>query len=171
MEYNSLKTTLDYALHYLELGWSVIPFGASGERLKKSHIRWKPFQTRLATREEIEKWFPDSTIKNVGMVTGEISGVFVLDVDSEEGYQFVTSNGIPETVTARSGSGNWHFFFQHPGWYVKTINYKRKPWGCPDCDIKGDKGIVVLTPSRHPSGGLYSWEKAPEHFAVAQAPG
>ena len=61
-------------------GWSIIPLRA---RSKVPAVKWEPYQRRLATLEELETWFtrPGS---NVGIVTGTISGIFVVDCDSPE---------------------------------------------------------------------------------------
>ena len=45
-------------------------------------VKWEPYQHRLATLDELEAWFTVPGF-NVGVVTGRISGIFVIDADSE----------------------------------------------------------------------------------------
>lgn len=69
------------------------------------------------------------------VITGERSGLFVLDVDCKagDGYGELEALGeIPETFTVRTGSGGAHFYFRHPGFQVRN----RKP--SKHIDVKGD---------------------------------
>ena len=66
------------ALACLARGWSVIPVKAFA---KRPIVRWEAFQNRLPTREEVEGWFRRWPDANLGIVTGAISGLVVLDVD------------------------------------------------------------------------------------------
>jgi len=76
-----------------ERGLSVFPLKP---RAKKPAIKsWKPFQERLATADELFDWFDGDN--NIGVVTGKISGIAVIDCDSEEAAQMVaekTSNAL-----------------------------------------------------------------------------
>lgn len=70
------------------------------------------------------------------IVTGEESGLFVVDVDVKHGPGFDELEAlgeIPDTFSVRTGSGGAHFYFRHPGFPVRN----RKP--SPNIDIKGDK--------------------------------
>lgn len=63
-------------------GFSVIPL----RRDKKPLLVWQEFQTRLPSDGELEDWFlrrwPDA---NLGIVTGALSGLVVVDADGEAG--------------------------------------------------------------------------------------
>ena len=59
-----------------EFGFPIIPVGLD----KKSLIDWKEFQARLPIQEELERWFSEEDI-NITVITGNISGIVVLDVD------------------------------------------------------------------------------------------
>jgi hypothetical protein len=56
-------------------GWSIIPVMYKS---KIPAVRWEEYQRRLATVEEIERWFTHPPF-NIGVVTGRISGIFVVD--------------------------------------------------------------------------------------------
>jgi Bifunctional DNA primase/polymerase, N-terminal len=59
-------------------GWSIFPLLP---RSKKPAVKWEQYQRRLATVDEIESWFTEPGC-NVGIATGKISGIFVMDADS-----------------------------------------------------------------------------------------
>jgi len=130
---------LSAALKYLSKGASVIPVGAD----KKPAILWKEYQTRLPTEEEVKKWWTDYPNANVGIVTGKISNVIVVDV--EKGGDI---SRFPETDTIQTGGGGWHLYYNY-------TPYENKARIFPLTDIRGDGGYVVAPPSIHKSGETY----------------
>jgi len=109
---------------------------------------------------------------NIGLATGEGSGVFALDVDGETGEEslsgLVASNGaLPNTVEQLTGGGGRHVLFKHPGY---TVPNKVKL--APKLDTRGDGGYIVVAPSLHISGQCYTWEisSRPGEVAIAPAP-
>src|SRR3989442_14018751 len=100
---------LNAALAYRERGWSVIPIKA---RNKKPAVDWKPFQARLATAEEIKAWFRGDA--NIGVVTGTISELIVLDVDGQDGAASLKKlPPLPRTWRSSTGRGE-HYWCKHP---------------------------------------------------------
>jgi hypothetical protein len=101
---------------------------------------------------QLRVWFEESPGSNWAVATGAASGIFVLDVDTEEAFcamfgRFYRENFLPHTLVTRSGSGGYHLFFQYPA-YAKI--------GCgpnilaewhPQLHIKGDGGYVMIPPS------------------------
>ncbi len=91
---------------------------------------------------------------NVGIATGTISGIFVIDIDGEQGESDIKKLGeLPQTLTVRTGRGR-HLFFKHPGKEVKT---RTKVIG-DKVDVRGDGGYVAGPGSNHVSGATYEWE-------------
>src|SRR3990167_8382623 len=73
-------TTKEAAKKYIKRGWSVIPvFG------KIPAENWKEYQGRIVNENTIDLWWDKYPNANVGIVTGKISGITVIDVDSEKG--------------------------------------------------------------------------------------
>src|SRR5207245_1909283 len=107
-------------------------------------------------REWWEKW-PNA---NVGILTGEPSGLVVVDVDSDKGGEesFAqlerTYGPLPKTVETRTGGGGRHLFFKHPGVKIKSTTGDL----APGLDIRADGGYIVASPSLHLSGQTYKWE-------------
>lgn len=165
------KTTRDWARCYRRMGWSVIPVRP---RAKISLLAWEPFQTHLATATQIEGWFRSWPDANLGIVTGAISGLVVLDVDPIHGgdgslAELEHRHGrLPQTVEAVTGGGGRHLYFGHPGGFVHN-----RASMAPGLDVRGDGGYVVAPPSVHPSGLGYRWVPGhtPTDIALAPVPG
>ena len=155
---------------YHEQEFSVIRLGAAGAGKKRPSLKsWREFQTRKASISEIEGWWPKNSNSNIGIVTGQISGIIVLDIDTPNGLDFVKSQGIPDTAICETSRGK-HIYFKHPGFRVKNKNYKSKDWDCPGCDLRGDGGYVVAPPSLHPDDTKYTWIKSPFEVKIAPIP-
>jgi len=89
------------------------------------------------------------------MITGEISGLVVIDVDSpQEAYPILHKlvDMVSGPISCTPGGGQ-HFFFQHPG-FVFGNNARV----IPGADFRGDGGYVVLPPSKNAEGKFYRWQ-------------
>ena len=139
---------LSDALFYREHGISVIPVA----RDKKPLIPWLEFNDRIATKEEIEGWWRKWPDANVGVVTGKISNLAVIDVEAGGDISW-----IPATAQVSTGGGGWHFWYRWPIEGVKNSAIIR-----PLTDIRGDHGFVVAPNSLHASGKNYEWIKSDE---------
>ncbi len=101
----------------------------------------------------------------VGIVTGRLSGVLVLDVDGPEGQAELKKHGHPPTPMARTPSGGLHLYFRHPERHVRTgIRVG------PGLDVKAAGGFVVAPPSMGPNGRPYEWIISPEDAEPADPP-
>ena len=69
---------LEAAVKYQQAGFSVIPVKPN----KKPFIKWEKYQHKRATEKQIREWWKRWPDANPAIVTGEISGVDVGDVDS-----------------------------------------------------------------------------------------
>lgn len=148
-------TAREAALDYLARGWSVIPVQARG---KRPLIPWQIYQQRAATADDVREWFARWPNAGVGVVTGAVSGLVVLDVDPRHGGDdslaaLEHAHGpLPETVEAVSGGGGRHLYFAHPHGHVHN-----RAALAAGIDLRGDGGFVVAPPSAHPSGRPYHW--------------
>lgn len=99
---------------------------------------------------------------NVGVATGEKSGVFVVDIDSAEGEAALASLGVlPETLTVKTGKGR-HLYFKWPGEEIIT-----KRGILHGVDVRGDGGYVCGVGTNHYSGSVYEWVNPLEDIAEA----
>ena len=104
--------------------------------------------------DEILAWW-QSPLPNVGVVTGSVSGIVVVDVDGDEGQKTLNDLAAKEaailnTRTHRTGSGGLHLFYRYPDFTVG--NSVRL---LPGIDVRGNAGLIVLPPSLHVSGRRY----------------
>ena len=147
------------ALH--DMGFSLIPLKAAG---KVPYIAWQAHQKRRAPRSKIEAWYKATPNANIGIVTGAISELVVLDLDSADAITEAERRGLPDTLTVRTGKGR-HVYFRHPGHSVNN-----RAGFLPGMDIRGDGGYIVAPGSIHPSGAVYAWENPPGQFEIADMP-
>jgi Bifunctional DNA primase/polymerase, N-terminal len=163
----NLAVALDYAQQ-----WPIFPLAGISQpgicRCRLGAVCGRPGKHPLiesgfygATRDEaiIRGWWSKWPEANIGIPTGRMSNLFVLDVDPRNGgsKSLAKLRGqfgeLPETPTCQTGSGGWHYYFQYPR--AMRIRGKRKDY--PGLDFKGDGGYVVAPPSRHASGRVYQW--------------
>ena len=141
------QETLREALRYLSLGYSVFPLH---NRSKLPAVKWEKYQTEKPTVEEVSKWF--SVDRNVAIVTGAISGLVVLDVDTSKGGEHKPLlEKYPTNMVSKTGKG-FHLYYIYPGWHVdNAVDF------LPGVDVRADGGYVVAPPSTHPNGSKYEW--------------
>lgn len=150
------------ARKYYDMGWNIIPLfdnsknPATGAKLMLSG-GWLEYQKRRITEEEFKRFFIDNSPTGLGVITGKISGIVVVDEDSykKDGMKFE----IDSPLKVRTASGGHHYYFKYAD-AVKTTGYSKGI----NIEIKSDGGFVVLPPSTVTSkqGFLssYEWESA-----------
>ena len=138
MKHQNLKTkSYEVAAWWHNQGVSVIPISGTS---KKCPIKWQEYQFKKATIEELEKWFIEKNF-NVAIVTGEYSGVTVLDIDPPKGKQSIIDHGItldPETRMHNTPRGGEHWFYKYNPEIKQTQDI------LPNVDIRNDGGYVVV---------------------------
>jgi predicted P-loop ATPase len=91
---------------------------------------------------------------NIGVFLA-LGGLVLIDADGELGLETAKTWTLPETLTARTGSGHGaHYIYrfapnQDPG----AVTDRRV---APGLDVKV-RGQFVAAPSKHASGGVYRW--------------
>lgn len=129
------------ALQYtLTDGYSIIPVGLDKRPLLAS---WKEYQMRLPTEKEIENWWKKWPNANIGIVTGKISGIIVIDIDTYK-KDHIDIEKFPTTFTVLTGNKGYHLFYNYvEGFTISANAYK----DLPGVDIRSDGGYVVAVPS------------------------
>ncbi|MFF2752769.1 bifunctional DNA primase/polymerase [Psychrobacillus sp. NPDC058041] len=168
-ETRMMKSALLYATRF---GWQVFPLhwiedGKCSCKGKKVNCRpGKHPLTKNGVKDAtlditiIKEWWNKWPKANIGVACGEISGIFVLDVDMNEnadGHETIRDlensyGAIPHTPMQISGSGGTHFFFK------SNSNLKNVVEFLPGLDIRSDGGYIIVAPSSHISGKEYTWE-------------
>lgn len=152
---------------YATTGWPVFPcrpgeeaHPETGEILTaKSPYTTRGFRSASRMPRIIDRWWTDHPDAMIGIPTGELTGVWVLDVDVADGKPgeetlaaLIATNGpLPPTRQAKTASGGRHIYFQHhPG--VRN----RGSLG-PGLDVRGDGGFVIAPGSQLADGRRYEW--------------
>lgn len=169
---------LAWALYYAErLGWPVLPLytplglgtpsrpapcacrqaacSSAGKHPRTQH------GVRGASRDPavVRRWWSAWPDANLGVATGQGSGLVVLDVDGAAGEAslgaLVDAGALPldvvDTPLVLTGRG-LHLYLAHPGVPVGNRAMLR-----PNLDVRGDGGYVVAPPSLHANGAPYLW--------------
>jgi hypothetical protein len=156
------------AQDYAACGWSVVPIQPRG---KRPLVAWLALQQHIADTQEIAGWFRRWPDANVGIVTGHISGIVVVDVDPRHGGQQSLADlerehgPLPRTAEVATGGGGRHLYFVHRGALLHNRVGLR-----PGIDLRAEGGCVVAPPSVHPSGRRYAWVVAPHDAPPADLP-
>ena len=166
------ESRLEAALGYAKRGFAVLPLhspigdACSCGKDSCSSVGKDP-RTRHgvkdATTDEatITGWYEKWADANLGIATGQISDIVVLDIDASTGKDGPLSlehleqeyGKLPDTVSSITGGGGVHLFFRWPGQRIGNRTNLR-----PGIDFRGDGGYVVAPPSVHVSGEAYVWE-------------
>ena len=133
-------------------GFSVIPLEVGG---KKPVAKWQAFQLARPSRDNLDAWFTADPNRNLGIVTGAISNVVAVDLDSAEAVAWAEARLPPtemKTITARGQ----HWFYQHPGIAISNRAHLQTEQQQLALDVRGDGGYVVAPTSVHESGFVYT---------------
>jgi hypothetical protein len=145
------------ALDYLRRGWSIVPVMPRG---KQPLVPWRDYQQKRAAVDEVRAWYRRWPNANVGIVTGQVSNLVVMDIDPAHGGErsladLVARYGaLPATLIAHTGGGGQHHYFSAP---ADPVPVRSRVGLAPGIDVRAEGGMIVAPPSIHPSGGHYEW--------------
>jgi hypothetical protein len=135
---------LDDARFYRDLGFSELPL--DGKLPAIPH--WKHLTRRYPTDCELRVWF-QNTRNNIGIICGQISGVVVLDADTQDLADSLAQQLPPTAMMTKTAHGRHYFYrlekHQHIPPRVR-INHLM-------LDVRGEVSYVVAAPSIHPQTG------------------
>jgi putative DNA primase/helicase len=160
------QKTLEVAVAYASHGWAVFPVPPGTKRSYKSAEHsdgrvWGMTRNAEEIRRDFTRW-PDA---GIGIPTGAVNGIVVVETDTVEGHgidgsnslaQLETKHGaLPDTLKAISPSGSVHRYFKHPGAGIKIISSASELGA--GIDVRGDGGMVIAPPTVRPGVGVYRW--------------
>ena len=148
MDDNHKRLITASARKYLGVyGVSVIPLGLQAteampekeriDRAKRPQQPWTQWQDRQATPQEVASWGSE----NIGLVTGKISGVVVVDCESREDAEWFWRERGKTNTMVQTPRG-FHLYFAWPGSAVPNAQRIENRY-----DVRGDGGYVVAPPS------------------------
>ena len=128
------------ALGYQKRGMSVIPLKPEDKRPLLSS--WKDYQRKHLGIADLKGFWKEAPEANIGIVTGAISGITVVDVDGDEGKESLSKAGIrlPETYTVKTPNG-WHYYYKYNNLFKTGAGFLNH------VDVRNDAGYVVAPPS------------------------
>ena len=134
--------------YYRRYGFSIVPVAPTPE--KKATVKWTKYQTERATEEEILAWWAKDPDSMIGMITGELSGVDVVDVDGTETPQElidILGEDLERIPGSRTPRGGRHYYFKHREGVRGKTNIWKAEKGKTMVDIRGEGNYAILPPS------------------------
>ena len=174
---------LQGALTYIDHGWRVLPVAhiidgaCSCKRANcaapgKHPVLSKWPEAASVDGAQVQRWWTSRKSPNVGIATGQGSGLVVLDIDPRHGGNealaaLIAEHGpLPPTPVCRTGGGGEHYYFAAP---AEPLQSSAGLLG-RGLDIRADGGMVVAPPSIHASGTPYVWSVGPADEDPAPIP-
>jgi hypothetical protein len=155
---------------YATLGWAVLPL-AEGEKIPMSGT--KGFKSASVDVDQLAAWSRQYPSANIGVATGKISNVIVIDFDPRAGSSETTvrlaqdGKVFADTVEAVSPRGGRHLYYAYD---PRVATSKANALG-PGIDIKTDGGYVVGPPSVwRQNGQSYKWLRPPRGVELPKLP-
>lgn len=135
----------DAAHAYAARGWQCFPCRPG----RKEPLTPNGLLDATSEAGQLADWarrFPDA---NVAIRTGEASGIVVIDIDGDDGFETLRrlergdAGALPTTYSVVTPRGGMHFYLRHPGAEMRNSAGK---FGA-GFDVRGDGGYVVAPPS------------------------
>lgn len=156
---------------YLKIGRAVIP-SSGGTDGKAALIQWNRYQTELPTDDQIEGWQHNLNPSVWAMITGPVSGCFVIDYDLRQAVALIETAELEPHIKTAKG---YYYYVRCPSWTIRNSSRL-----LPSTDVRGEGGYVnfcggngkasykVLTMPTDDS--LYTVEQLPAELQKALKP-
>lgn len=149
------QTLAEAALDLANCGVAVFPLIP---RRKEPLADAAPHGHRDATDKPraVRAWWAQYPDANIGIATGERSGIVAVDIDGPDGRESASRFTLAPTLTVVTGrpDGGNQLYYQWPDHELKGFNDGRIGKGL---DLRGDGNYVVAVPSIHPSLNPYRY--------------
>jgi hypothetical protein len=148
-----VQGALNAAIDYAARGFAVFP---CSPRSKHPALPGG-FKNGTSNPALIRRWWLARPDYNIGIRTGIASGVWVLDVDGDDGATVLAAleakhGPLPPTLISVTSEG-CHFWFL----YDCPIPCSADDRIGHGLDVRGEGGYVLAPPSLHPDGPTYRW--------------
>ncbi len=162
MDNPKVPPIVEAALAYARNGWPVFPLhNKKPYEYISPGVKSHGYKDATTDEETIREWWTYHPGATIGLATGSVSGVIVLDIDPPEGYYNLkglqtTYSPLPDTRRSRTGNKGLHYFFEYPS----DGNTYRNAVGLNNhegVDIRATGGYVVLPPSKLYGRLAYKW--------------
>jgi hypothetical protein len=153
----SLARSLDAAEQgYVERGWPVFHLLPRSKEPFPGSRGFYDATLDAASIQASRQRYPRA---NIGIATGIVSGLYVVDLDTAKGglstwARLEARYGSAVTLEAETGSGGAHLLFAYPDDDDWPNTCGRLGQGI---DTRGQGGYIMAAPSIHPNGRPYRW--------------
>ena len=124
--------SLEQALAFIELGWAVFPVVPNAKR----PLTPNGFKDATKSVFAVKRWWEKYPDANIGIATGMVSHLAVVDIDVKNGAKGRESiekiKGITPTLMVKTPSGGWHLY------YLLEEPLKSRNGLLPGVDLKAD---------------------------------
>lgn len=162
----NLDEAIKYATKY---NWAVFPVSQKTKKPLTPH-GCKDAKKNVGA---ITSWWTRNPDASIGIATGSISNLVVIDADIDENkgidgiislhrWETAHHKTLPETVQVKTGRGGMHLYFQYHG-----SDIGNRAGLLDGLDVRGEGGYIIAPPSMHPNGTRYHWEQSPEEIELA----
>lgn len=140
---------LEAALHYVELGWPVLPL-APHSKVPVTEHGVKDASTEPA---HIKAWWKRNPKYNIGLATGVKFDV--IDIDGKQGEEWWKpyAEKYSDTLRVQTVRGSH--------WYFQAFSDRNRIKIVEQVDLKSTGGYVVAPPSVSTDGTRYKWIQPP----------
>ena len=149
------RALMDKAEEYAAKGMHVFPLKVNDKQPANSH----GFKDATTSKEVIKTYWTAAPY-NIGLATGEVNNLVVVDVDDEQTWATflaTQAEGLPIGPKVKTGKGQ-HLYFSYPA--GRSIRNKQKAG--MGFDIRANGGYIVAPPSIHPNGSVYEFTTTEE---------
>jgi len=148
---NNDHSVAEVALKLAHLSVSVMPVNVVTK--KPLLDTWKALQTTAANLKQVEEWFGRWPNAGLAIVTGELNGICVLDMDvgdknepsgweSLRGTDFLLPSASNPVPLVRTPSGGFHAYYP----FDSLLPQGTRIWGLSHVDGRAEGGYVVAPP-------------------------
>lgn len=163
---NETEDMAEVAETLAEFGFSIIPCGAAGEVPpawfrrrnggdatawpKTPRIKWKEYQTKPATVDQVRAWWKEYPRANPAILTG--ADLVVIDADDQPAIDHIENSGefTRTPFTIETGKGRHYYYQGNHELNVRNSASDRK------MDVRGIGGYVIAPGAIHANGNRYT---------------
>ena len=128
------------AIAYAKQGYSVMPLKPSSK--VPLLVSWKDYQKKALTEADIRGFWRETPDANVGIITGRLSNLAVVDLDGPKAVTALKAQNValPPTRTFKTPHG-WHYV------YAYTDKLHQGAAFAEGVDVRAEGGYIVAPPS------------------------
>lgn len=173
--FNSTSPYARSSQRYIDNGLPVIPIAPGTKRpgeyasnAWRGMSEWTRYSLRLPTEVELDHWqaWPDA---GIGLMTGPLSGVLAVDIDTEDPVIIAKINQIlPPSPVRKKGRKGYTAFYRFQG----EQNASWRVGDKPVMDLLCEGRQTLMPGTIHPEGMTYLWltEDTLDSFDLGQLP-